>query len=99
MLDAMKRLVDEDRARARTLLEAYPQIVEALVQIQRRLGMIPTVSGGPMLSSGSSGGGHNMEQSSSAALSSSAMASGSGGLSGGDPIQQAIQMARAQVID
>ena len=102
----MKRLVDEDRARARTLLEAYPQVVEALVQIQRRLGMIPTVSGGPMIPSGTSSVGYNVEQSNSAALSSSAMgnvnmmASGSGGFnSGGDPIQQAIQMARAQVTD
>ena len=104
----MKRLVDEDRARARTLLEAYPQVVEALVQIQRRLGMLPTVSGGPMLPSGTSG--QNLEQSNSAALSSSVtgnvnmMASSgssqsSGGFSGGDPIQQAIQMARAQVTD
>ena len=101
VLDAMKRLVDEDRARARTLLESYPQVVEALVQIQRRLGMIPTVSGVP---SGMSGERHNVEQSSNAALSSSAMASGSsqgssGGISGNDPIQQAIQMARAQVTD
>ena len=101
VLDAMKRLVDEDRARARTLLESYPQVVEALVQIQRRLGMIPTVSGLP---SGTSGERHNVEQSSNAALSSSAMTSGSsqgssGGVSGNDPIQQAIQMARAQVND
>lgn len=100
VLDAMKRLVDEDRARARTLLETYPQVVEALVQIQRRLGMLPTVSGLP---SGTGGERNNVEQSSSAALSSSAMTSGSsqgsGGISGNDPIQQAIQMARAQVTD
>ena len=100
ILDAMKRLVDEDRARARTLLESHPQLVEALVQIQRRLGMIPTLGGGL------GGGGAMMQAESMSAPTSSSGnvvtvppgygGPGAGMPMGGDPIQQAIQMARAQ---
>mmetsp|Transcript_8838 Transcript_8838/g.9353 ORF Transcript_8838/g.9353 Transcript_8838/m.9353 type:complete len:250 (+) Transcript_8838:33-782(+) len=40
ILEAMKRIVDEDSGeRARTILEAHPQLVFALLQIQKRLGM------------------------------------------------------------
>jgi hypothetical protein len=41
ILEAMKKLVDEDRTgqRVRTILEAHPQLVGAMLEIQRRLGM------------------------------------------------------------
>ena len=35
ILDAMKRIVDEDSgSRAKSILEAYPQLVSALLEIQ-----------------------------------------------------------------
>lgn len=35
ILDAMKRIVDEDSGeRAKSILEAHPQLVDALLQIQ-----------------------------------------------------------------
>ena len=41
MLDAMKRLVDEDGGvRAKQVLEDFPQLVPALLEMQRRLGMV-----------------------------------------------------------
>eukprot|EP00607_Mallomonas_marina_P007849 CAMPEP_0182418942 /NCGR_PEP_ID=MMETSP1167-20130531/3325_1 /TAXON_ID=2988 /ORGANISM="Mallomonas Sp, Strain CCMP3275" /LENGTH=242 /DNA_ID=CAMNT_0024593441 /DNA_START=68 /DNA_END=796 /DNA_ORIENTATION=+ len=41
ILDGMKSLIDEDRGqRARALLEAYPQLVPALIEMQKRLGMV-----------------------------------------------------------
>jgi hypothetical protein len=33
----MKKLVDDDRGRARSLLEAYPQLIGALIEVQVRL--------------------------------------------------------------
>ncbi len=37
----MKKLVDEDHGhRAKAILEAYPQLVPAFLEIQRRLGMV-----------------------------------------------------------
>lgn len=32
----MKKLVDDDRGRARSLLEAYPQLIGALIEVQVR---------------------------------------------------------------
>lgn len=37
ILDAMKKLIDEDRSAARNVLEAYPQLVFALYEIQVRI--------------------------------------------------------------
>lgn len=39
-LEAMKNIVEEDHGhRAKAILEAYPQLIPACVEIQRRLGM------------------------------------------------------------
>lgn len=41
ILEGMKKIIDEDRGhRARAILEAYPQLVPALIEMQRRLGMV-----------------------------------------------------------
>jgi hypothetical protein len=41
VLEAMKRIVDEDNGlRAKAVLEAYPQLVPAFLEVQRRLGMV-----------------------------------------------------------
>jgi Hinge domain of cleavage stimulation factor subunit 2 len=37
LLESMKKLVDDDRGRARSLLEAYPQLIGALIEVQVRL--------------------------------------------------------------
>lgn len=34
LLESMKKLVDDDRGRARSLLEAYPQLIGALIEVQ-----------------------------------------------------------------
>jgi 2-oxo-4-hydroxy-4-carboxy--5-ureidoimidazoline (OHCU) decarboxylase len=45
ILEAMKRIVDEDNGeRARTILEAHPQLVIALLQIQARRVFFPISS-------------------------------------------------------
>ena len=36
LLESMKKLVDDDRGRARSLLEAYPQLIGALIEVQVR---------------------------------------------------------------
>ena len=37
LLESMKKLVDDDRGRARSLLEAYPQLIGALIEVQVEL--------------------------------------------------------------
>jgi len=40
-LEAMKKMVEEDQGhKAKAILEAYPQLIPACVEIQRRLGMV-----------------------------------------------------------
>lgn len=40
-LETMKKIVEEDHGhRAKAILEAYPQLIPACVEIQRRLGMV-----------------------------------------------------------
>ena len=40
-LEAMKKMAEEEHGhRARAVLEAYPQLIPACVEIQRRLGMV-----------------------------------------------------------
>ncbi len=39
-LETMKNIVDEDSHRAKAILEAYPQLIPAFNEIQRRLGMV-----------------------------------------------------------
>lgn len=34
LLESMKKLVDDDRGKARSLLEAYPQLIGALIEVQ-----------------------------------------------------------------
>lgn len=44
-LETMKRIVEEDHGhRAKAILEAYPQLIPAFLEIQRRLGMISSTS-------------------------------------------------------